>query len=264
MEGRFSNICIHVHIRLFGNLLCLMKSNKPEIKVWERDKHLSVVLRIELPSLIHIPGRLSTITPNTTRRTNLICTGILMYTDVILTVFCFLQIIELRHFPHSGSTIGNFYPYSFIETLSIPGLRRTSQQVTHCRGTKKEVAVLGGSTIRRTLELITFGIATIIKLLSARHSCKLGQPLWQRTMNQNSASSGITESTCLRSYRMQYCYSQKPQRPKKKWINGRNKEGFAILYTSCNFKMVTDGPNLLQFCIRELLPAVRTKSGAYI
>jgi len=89
----------------------------------------------------------------------------------------------------------------FIEILSIPGLRRTSQQVTHCRGTKKEVAVLVGSTIRRTLGLIRFGIAMIIKLLSARHSCKLDLPFCQRTMNQQSASSIITESTCLRSYR---------------------------------------------------------------
>jgi hypothetical protein len=187
-----------------------------------------------------------------------------MYTGVIVTVFCLLQIIKLRHLTHSGSTKCNLYAYTFRESLSIPGLRRTSQQVTHCRGTKKEVAVLVGSTIRRTLELIGFGIATIIKLPSARHSVKLGLPLWQRAMNQQSASYSITESTCVHSYRMQYYYSQKAQRPKKKWINGWNKQGFSILYTSCNFKLVTYSPNLLQLRISELLPAIRTKSGVYI
>jgi len=95
-----------------------------------------------------------------------------------------------------------------------------------------------------------FGITTIIKLLSARHSCKLDLPLWQ-SMNQQSASYSITESTCLRSNRMQYYYSQKAQRPKKKWISGWNKQGFSILYTSCNF-------NLLQLCIFELLTSCQS------
>jgi len=98
-----------------------------------------------------------------------------------------------------------------------------------------------------------FGIATIIRLLSARHSCKLDLPLWQRSMNQQSANYSITKSTCLRSNRLQYYYSQKAQRPKKKWISGWNKQGFSILYTSCNFKLVTYSPYLLQLCTFELL-----------